>query len=68
MTGFDSHLFIKELAESGAELDVIAQNKEIYISFTKNIFVKSSQDQGDNQKKVFLKMGFFDSYRFMASV
>ena len=67
MTGFDSHLFIKELAENDAELDVIAQNKERYISFTKNILVKSNQDQTDNQKKVFLKMRFLDSYRFMAS-
>jgi hypothetical protein len=67
MTGFDSHLFIKELAEKDADLDVIAQNKERYISFTKNILVDSVQDLENKQKKVFLKLRFLDSYRFMAS-
>ena len=48
-------------------MDVIAQNKERYISFTKNILVDSVQDRENKQKKVFLKLRFLDSYRFMAS-
>ena len=67
MSGFDSHLFIKELAQNDEDLDVIAQNKERYISFTKNILVDNVQDRENKQKKVFLKLRFLDSYRFMAS-
>ena len=67
MSGFDSHLFIKELAQNDEYLDVIAQNKERYISFTKNILIDNVQDRKNKQKKVFLKLRFLDSYRFMAS-
>ena len=68
MTGFDSHLFIKELALNKESLNVIAQNKERYISFTKHILVDTIKDRETNEeKKVFLKMRFLDSFRFMAS-
>ena len=67
MSGFDSHLFIKELAQNDEDLDVIAQNKERYISFTKNILVDNVQDRENKQKKVLLKLRFLDSHRFMAS-
>nr|WP_253308882.1 DNA polymerase [Rickettsia endosymbiont of Ceutorhynchus assimilis] len=68
MSNFDSHLFVKELAQENERLDVIPQNKERYISFTKHVLVdKIPLDQSGKQKQVFLKLRFLDSFRFMAS-
>ncbi|CAG9769955.1 unnamed protein product [Ceutorhynchus assimilis] len=68
MSGFDSHLFVKELAQGNEKLDVIPQNKERYISFTKHILVdKILLDETGKYKQVFLKLRFLDSFRFMAS-
>ncbi|XP_030760007.1 uncharacterized protein LOC115885288 [Sitophilus oryzae] len=68
MSNFDSHLFIKELAVEEERLDVIPQNKERYISFTKYIMVGDDDDgQEKRQQKIFLKLRFLDSFRFMAS-
>ncbi|CAG9769728.1 unnamed protein product [Ceutorhynchus assimilis] len=68
MSNFDSHLFIKELAQGNERLDVIPQNKERYISFTKHILVdKIRLDENGKYKQVFLKLRFLDSFRFMAS-
>ncbi|XP_030767535.1 uncharacterized protein LOC115891247 [Sitophilus oryzae] len=67
MSNFDSHLFIKELAVEEERLDVIPQNKERYISFTKYIMVGDDNDQEKRQQKIFLKLRFLDSFRFMAS-
>ena len=40
-SGYDAHLFIKELARSGKnDIGVIAENKEKYISFNVKITVK----------------------------
>ena len=35
LSGFDSHLFIRELAEFEGSIECLAKNKEDYISFTK---------------------------------
>ncbi|XP_060527092.1 uncharacterized protein LOC132702478 isoform X2 [Cylas formicarius] len=66
--GFDSHLFVKVMAEEGEKIDVIAQNKERYISFTKHVLVDNIEsEKGGKGKRVFLKLRFLDSFRFMAS-
>ena len=39
LSGFDSHLFIKGLAESEGNIECLAKNKEDYISFTKKVKV-----------------------------
>lgn len=57
LTGYDSHLFIKELADGGS-IDIIPINKESYISITKTIKLDNNQS---------LKLRFLDSYRFMSS-
>ncbi|XP_030762209.1 uncharacterized protein LOC115887026 [Sitophilus oryzae] len=70
ISNFDSHLFIKELAVEEEQLDVIPQNKERYISFTKHVMVDddvTQQEQEKRQQRVFLKLRFLDSFRFMAA-
>lgn len=54
LSGYDSHLFIKELAKSEGKLDCIPHNKEKYISFSKEINNKMS-------------LRFIDSFKFMSS-
>lgn len=66
LTGYDSHLFVKQLALDDEEIDVIPLNKEKYVSFSKKILVDDiTTDDGDSQK-VYLKLRFLDSFRFMA--
>lgn len=64
LTGYDSHLFIKQLALSNEKIDVIAENKEKYISFTKHVFVGEVIEE-DKKKKVYLQLRFLDSYKFL---
>ena len=39
LSGYDSHLFIKNLGKSEGKIDCIPNNEEKYISFTKEILV-----------------------------
>ena len=58
LTGYDSHLIIKEIATSKTcegRVSLIAENKQKYISFTK--FIKGSD----------FSLRFIDSFRFLAS-
>jgi hypothetical protein len=58
---YDSHLFIKTLAMNQENISVIAQTKEKYISFSKDILVDTNKDDDD----VYIKLRFLDSFRFM---
>lgn len=58
LSGYDSHFIIKELGFDNENIDLIAQNKERYISFTKHFKLNN------NQK---IKLRFIDSFKFMAS-
>lgn len=66
LTGYDAHLFIKTLALNNEDIDVIAQNKEKYISFSKSVHVSDTVDMKGKLRKVFVKLRFLDSFRFMA--
>ena len=54
LSGYDSHLFIKELGGDDKNIDVIPENTEKYISFSKQV-------------SKHLSLRFLDSFRFMAS-
>ncbi|KAJ8949419.1 hypothetical protein NQ318_007519 [Aromia moschata] len=67
MSGYDCHMFIKELFSDKKNADVIAQSKEKYISFTKYLHVDTYIDKKACLTKKFLKLRFIDSFKFMAS-
>ena len=71
MSGYDAHLFIKELGRrfNKNDIGVIAENREKYISFSVKISVKLAgvkhKDGTEEHKNIQLR--FIDSCRFMAS-
>ena len=71
MSGYDVHLFIKELRKRFNKnyIGVIAENKEKYISFNVKINVKLAGVTNEDGKEVHknIQLRFIDSFRFMAS-
>lgn len=66
LSGYDSHLFIKNLGVSEGNISCIPNNEEKYISFTKQIIVDSFKVDGV-EKYVKRDLRFIDSYKFMTS-
>ena len=69
LTGYDSHLFIKNLGSSNQKenIECIPNNEEKYITFTKNIIVgQYTNKKGEVKDKTF-KIVFKDSNKFMRS-
>ena len=66
LSGYNTHLFIRELGKETNKIGVITENKEKYISFTTNVMVDESQDEGKTKEKK-IQLRFIDSFRFMAS-
>lgn len=67
MSGYDCHLFIKQLCTYGEKVDVVAQTKENYISFTKTLCMGLGCDNAGNKKNKFLQLRFIDSFRFLST-
>ena len=67
LSGYDAHLFIKQLGVSEGDIDVIPNNEEKYISFTKKIQVDTSTNEKGVERKVHLNNRFIDSFKFMQS-
>ena len=70
LSGYDAHLFIKELGRKFNKNDIgaIAENKEKYISFNVKINVKLAWVRSDGKElHKNIKLSFIDSFRFMAS-
>ena len=72
LSGFDCHLFIRELAESDGNIECLAKNKEDYISFTKKVrvdeyVVKDEKTGNFKYNLVYFNLIFLDSFKFMAS-
>ena len=67
LSGYDSHLFIKNLGVSKGNINCIPNNEEKYISFTKEIIVGSYTNKKDEKKDVKHQLRFIDSFKFMAS-
>ena len=66
LSGYDAHLFVKNLGVSEGNIKCIPNNEEKYISFSKEIVVDSWEKDG---KTVDVKheIRFLDSFKFMAS-
>ena len=72
LSGYDTHMFIKDLAETRGGIKCIAKTEENYISFTKTIVVGSYQKwdkeiSNYREIRVTREIRFVDSYKFMAS-
>ena len=69
LSGYDAHLFIKELAAStdGARIGVIAKNKEDYISFSIKVEVDRYIGKNGKEKSKKIELRFIDSFKFMSS-
>ena len=65
LSGYDSHLFIKNLGFTTGNIDFIPNDEERYISFTKNIKVGSYMNSEGETK--YHKIRFIDSFKFMAA-
>ena len=66
LSGYDTHMFIKDLAETKGEINCIAKTEEDYISFQKTIVVDTFK-KGEQEIKVKRNIRFLDSFRFMPS-
>ena len=68
LSGYDSHLFIKNLGKTEGKINCIPNNEERYISFSKDIKVFNYTDKktGDAVYKSHT-MRFIDSFKFMSS-
>ena len=70
LSGYDAHLFIRELAASipgGARMGVIAKHKEDYISFSIKVAVDKYIDKNGVEKDKEIELRFIDSFKFMSS-
>ena len=67
LSGYDSHLYIKNLGKSEGKIDCIPCNEEKYISFTKEIIVDKFINEEKKEVEVKRKIRFIDSFKFMAT-
>ena len=67
LSGYDSHLFIKNLGFSEGNIDCIPNNEEKYISFSKSIQVGSYTNKEGETKPLKHTIRFIDSFKFMAA-
>ena len=75
LSGYDSHLFIKNIGFSEGNINCIPNIEEKYISFSKSIQVGSYMKKVKNEEgepvekeiKVYHTIRFIDSFKFMAT-
>ena len=67
LEGYDSHLFVKRLADTDGDVSCIPHNEEKYITFTKNVWVDAFENDKGNEVNVYTRLRFVDPMNFMAS-
>ena len=67
LSGYDAHLFIRELGAHTSDMEVIVKNKEDYISFSIKVPVDSYIDKNGEGKDKLIELRFIDSFKFMSS-
>ena len=67
LLGYDTHVFIKELGKNSRDMEVIAKNKEDYISFSIKVPVNKYIDGEGQEKEKLIELRFIDSFKFMSS-
>ena len=74
LSGYDAHLFTKELGVSSGEINCIANTEEKYISFTKKILMETVDEtvektpgkKNTKEREIYLNNRFIDSFKFMS--
>ena len=67
LSGYDAHLFIRELGAHTSEMGVIAKNKQDYITFSIKVPVEKYVDKNGEEKDKLIELRFIDSFKFMSS-
>ena len=68
LSGYDAHLFIKELASlTDGSIGVIAKNTEDYISFSIKVEVDKYIEENGIERLKEIELRFIDSFKFMSS-
>ena len=67
LSGYDAHLFVKNLGKSEGNIKCIPNNEEKYISFSKEIVVGEYINKKGKKVEVKHEIRFLDSFKFMAS-
>ena len=64
LTGYDSHLFVKRLADTQGEVSCIPRNEEKYITFAKMVLVDTVKES-DGEVNVYSRLKFVDTNNFL---
>ena len=64
LTGYDSHLFVKRLADTQGNVSCIPRNEEKYITFTKMVLVDTKKKE-DKKVNIYSNLKFIDTNNFM---
>ena len=56
LSGYDAHLFIRELGKHSSDMGVIAKNKEDYISFSIKVSVDKYIDKNSEEKDKLIEL------------
>ena len=67
LSGYEAHMFIKELAKCRSRMGVITKDKEDYISFSVSVEVGKYIDKNREEKSREIDLRFIDSLKFMSS-
>ena len=67
LSGYDAHLFIRELGGHTSDMEIITKNKEDCISFSIKVPVDSYIDKNGEEKDKLIELRFIDSFKFMSS-
>ena len=67
LSGYDAHLFIRELGAHTSDMEVIAKNEEDYISFSIKVPVDRYIDKNGEEKDKLIELRFINSFKFMSS-
>ena len=67
LSGYDAHLFVKNLGKTEGNIKCIPNNEEKYISFSKDIVVDEYTNKKGEKIEIMHEMRFIDSFKFMAS-
>ena len=67
LSGYDSHLFVKNLGKTEGDIKCVPNNEEKYISISKDIVVDEYTNKKGEKIEIMHEIRFIDSFKFMAS-